>query len=167
MRLIALVGVLLIALAGSALVLIPRAKEGVVSLPSKPTVTTPTHPGSHPTTPPPKVVTPTVDPQLPVALRVALARHAVVVVGTYDPEVRHDQVVLDEARAGAIAGRAGFVAVNLLDDKVAGLLTGKLASGELLPTPGVLIYRRPGKLVFRVDGYLDRAAITQAALNSK
>jgi hypothetical protein len=171
MKIIALVGVLLIALAGSALVLIPQAKEGALSAPSKPIVTTHHGPGSHQTTTPvvtpPKVVTPTVDPQLPAKLRAELLQHATVVVGTYDPQVHADQLVLDEARAGASAGHAGFLAVNLLDDKVAGLLTGKLTSGELLPTPGVLIYRRPGKVVYRFDGYLDRAAIAQAALNSR
>ena len=170
MRIVALVGVLLIALAGSALVLIPRAKEGVLSVPSTPIVTTPSHhtTPSHQTTPTPtKVVQPTVDPQLPAKLRVALGQHVEVVVATYDPQVHADQLVLAEARAGALAAHAGFLAVDLLDDKVAGLLTGKLSSGELLPSPGVLIYRRPGKVVWRFDGYLDRAAIAQAALNAR
>ena len=107
------------------------------------------------------------DPQLPAPLRVALERHPLVVVGTYDPEVREDQLALAEARAGAVAGNAGFLPLNLLDDNVAGLLTGKLPSGELLPTPGVLIYARPGKIVYRFDGYLDRAAIAQAVRNFK
>ena len=166
MRIIALVGVLLIALAGSALVIIPRAKSGALAPPPTRIVTTPAGTGAHHTTPAPtKVVKPTVDRQLPARLRAALAQHAEVVVGTYDPQVRADQLVLAEVRAGALAAHAGFLAVDLLDDEVAGLLTGKLFSGEILPVPGVLIYRRPGKVVFRFDGYLDRAAIEQAALN--
>ncbi len=167
-KIIALVGVLLIALAGSALVFMPHAKSGPVSAPSKPAVTTPVGTGSHHTVPVRvKVVEPAVDPQLPAPLRVALERHPLVVVGTYDPEVREDQLALAEARAGAAEGHAGFVAVDLLDDHVAGLLTGKLPSGELLPTPGILIYARPGKIVYRFDGYLDRAAIAQAVQDKR
>lgn len=168
-KIIALVGVLLIALAGSALVFMPHAKSGPVSVPSKPAVKTPAGTGSHHHTAPVhvKVVEPAVDPQLPAPLRAALERHPLVVVGTYDPQVREDQLALAEARAGASEGHAGFVAVDLLDDKVAGLLTGKLPSGELLPTPGILIYARPGKIVYRFDGYLDRAAIAQAVQDKR
>jgi len=168
LKIIALVGVLLIALAGSALVFMPRAKSGPVSAPSNPVVTTPAGTGSHHPGPVHvKVVRPAVDPQLPAPLRAALGRHPLVVVGTYDPQVGEDQLALAEARAGAAQGHASFLAVNLLDDRVAGLLTGKLGSGELLPTPGTLIYARPGKIVYRFDGYLDRAVIAQAVLDSK
>ena len=131
-------------------------------------MTTPAGTGSHHRTPVHvKVVEPAVDPQLPAPLRAALERHPLVVVGTYDPQVREDQLALAETRAGAAQGHAAFLPVNLLDDRVAGLLTGKLPAGELLPTPGTLIYARPGKIVYRFDGYLDRAAIAQAVKDSE
>jgi hypothetical protein len=57
--------------------------------------------------------------------------------------------------------------VNLLDDAVAGRLTALLPANELLPTPGALVYDRQGKVVYRFDGYLDRAAITQAVENAR
>ena len=38
--------------------------------------------------------------------------------------------------------------------------------GGLLPAPGVLIYRRPGVLVERLDGFTDRDVVAQAAAAS-
>jgi hypothetical protein len=64
-----------------------------------------------------------------------------------------------------MAGRAGFVTINLLADKVAGRLTALLPSNELLPSPGILVFKRPGRMVWRFDGYLDRQAVAQAVDN--
>jgi hypothetical protein len=173
MRIVALAGVLLIALAGSALVLLRhRSQPGTVVLPPAHHVTTPSKSATHPspaTAPKPvvKIVRPAVDPLLPAKLRAALERRPVVLVATFDPQVQVDSLTVAEARAGAAAAHAGFVEVSLLDDAIAGRLTATMPSGELLPSPGILVYRRPGRVVFRYDGYLDRAAIAQAISVSK
>ncbi|HLX31152.1 MAG TPA: hypothetical protein VKR79_00125 [Gaiellaceae bacterium] len=164
MRIVALTGVLVIALAGSALVFLRHSKPGTVTVasqqPTTPANTTALH--SSPAPPRVKIVPPAVNPLLPGQLRAALARNPIVVVGLYDPQVREDSLTLSEARAGAAQAHAAFLGVNLLDDAVAGRLTALLPSGQLLPSPGILVYKRPGKVVFRFDGYLDRTAIAQA-----
>jgi hypothetical protein len=53
----------------------------------------------------------------------------------------------------------------VLDNKVAGILTALLPGGGLLPDPGVLIYRAPGDIAIRLDGFADRASVAQAATN--
>lgn len=173
MRIVALAGVLLIALAGSGLLLLRHSKPGAVTVPSTshsttPAATTALHrPAASKPAVHVRVMRPKVDPRLPAPLRSALARHPLVVVGLYDPQVRVDSLSLAEARAGASAARVGFVPVNLLDDAVAGPLTALLPANQLLPAPGLLVYRRPGRLVYRFDGYLDRAAVTQAVRNAR
>lgn len=168
MRIVALAGVALIVVAGGALMYLRHASPTAASPPVTHPATKPTTPAAHKSsTPPPvlKVVNPAVNPLLPGALRGALARHPLVVVATYDPQVRIDSLVVSEARAGANGANAGFVQVNLLDDQVAGRLTALLPDNQLLPTPGLLVYDRHGKVVYRFDGYLDRQAVTQAVDN--
>jgi hypothetical protein len=172
MRIVALVGVLLIALAGASLVLLRHSAPSAASPPATHPPPKPAAPVSqhHSTTPPPvrvKVVQPAVNPLLPGVLRAALARHLLVVAAFYDPQVKVDSLTVTEARAGAAGASSGFVAVNLLDDAVAGRLTALLPANELLPTPGILVYDRHGKVVYRFDGYLDRQAIAQAVKSSK
>jgi hypothetical protein len=173
MRIVALVGVLLIALAGASLVLLRHSAPSAASPPpathhrAKPVTPVSQH---HSPAPPPvrvKVVQPAVNPLLPGVLRAALARHLLVVAAFYDPQVKVDSLTVTEARAGAAGASSGFVAVNLLDDAVAGRLTALLPANELLPTPGILVYDRHGKVVYRFDGYLDRQAIAQAVKSSK
>ena len=152
----ALIGVLLTALAGSAFYLLHGSSQPA-------TVTTPTvqHHHQHP----PKqvhVVVPTVNPLLPAPVRTALEHYRLVVVGTYNPNSPVEKLTIDEARAGAAAAHIPFVPVNLLNDSLAGPLTSLLTSGGLLPSPGFLIYKRPGTLVYRSDGYLPRASVAQA-----
>jgi hypothetical protein len=87
--------------------------------------------------------------------------------GFFNPHSPVDRLTLDEARAGAVAMHIPFVAVNLLDDSVAGPLTALLPAGQILPNPGFAIYRRPGTLVYRSDGYLPRAAVAQAVKDTR
>lgn len=184
MRIVALAGVLLIALAGSALLLLHKSKPAAVTLPPTHRTTTPathrTAPTHRTTTTPPKThsrrpapaqhrhvkaARPTVNPLLPAKLRAAIGRHPVVVVAFFDSQNRIDSLTVAEARAGAAAGGAGFATVNLLADKVAGRLTALLPPNELLPAPGILVLKRPGRIVWRFDGYLDRQAVAQAVRN--
>ena len=80
-----------------------------------------------------------VDATLPQALQWQLAQHKIVVVSIYDPQSDVDAISVAEAHAGAVDAGAGFLLVNVLDNSLAGLLTGVLPGGGLLPDPGVLI----------------------------
>jgi hypothetical protein len=103
---------------------------------------------------------------LPAPLQWQLAHHKVVVVSLYNPNADVDAISVAEAHAGAAESGAGFLLVNVLDDKVAGILTGLLPGGGLLPEPGVLVYRAPGTIAVRMDGFADRDSVAQAATNA-
>lgn len=159
-RIGALVGVLLTVLAGSAIYLLhghaqPATVTPPVVLP-QPTPSKPVH-----------VVRPTVNPLLPAPIHRALDHYPLVIAGFYNPHSPVDRLTIEEAHAGAVATHVPFVAVNLLDDSVAGPLTALLPSGQLLPNPGFAIYRRPGTLVYRSDGYLSSANVAQAVKDSR
>ena len=104
--------------------------------------------------------------QLPQPLQWQLAHHKIVVVSLYNPSSDVDAISVAEAHAGATDANAGFLLVSVLDNKVAGLLTALLPGGGLLPDPGVLVYRAPGDVALRLDGFADRAAVAQAATNA-
>jgi hypothetical protein len=97
---------------------------------------------------------------LPVAVDVALRSHEVVVVSLYVPGARVDELALDEARAGAALGGAGFVALNVLEEKTAKPLLEKLGT---LEDPSLLVVKRPGEVVLRLSGFVDRDTVAQAA----
>jgi hypothetical protein len=158
-RIAALVGVLLILLAGGAWYFLRgQAQQQTVTIPV-------VHPKPHPK--PVHLVKPAVNPLLPVGVHSALAHYPLVVVGTYNPDSPVELLTLNEARAGAAAAHVPFVAVNLLDNSVAGPLTSLLTAGELLPNPGFLIYKRPGTVVYRSDGYLNRTSVAQAVKDAR
>jgi hypothetical protein len=104
--------------------------------------------------------------QLPQALQWQLAHHKVVVVSLYNPSSDTDAISVAEAHAGAVEAGAGFLLVNVLDNNVAGILTGLRPDGSLLPDPGVLVYRAPGDVAIELDGFNDRDAVAQAAKNA-
>ena len=103
---------------------------------------------------------------LPPPLQWQLAHNKVVVVSLYNPHSDVDAISVAEAHAGAVDAHVGYLLVNVLDDKVAGILTALLPGGGLLPEPGTLIYRAPGTIAVRVDGFADRDSIAQAATNA-
>ena len=74
-----------------------------------------------------------------------------------------DRISLAEASAGAAASDVGFVPLNVLVQAQAGPLTRTLG---VLPDPAVLVYRRPGDIVARFDGFADRDTVAQAAANA-
>jgi hypothetical protein len=104
---------------------------------------------------------------LPHALQWELAHHNVVVVSLYNPSSDVDAISVAEAHQGAVDAKVGFLLVSVLDNKVAGILTALLPGGGLLPDPGVLVYRAPGDVALRLDGFADRASVAQAALNAR
>ena len=111
------------------------------------------------TAPQPVVLLPGLPPEVATALRT----HELVVVSLYDPQARVDQISLAEASAGAKVAHAGFVPLNVLGQRQAGPLVRQLG---VLPDPAVLVYRRPGDLVARFDGFADRDTVAQAVLNA-
>jgi hypothetical protein len=104
---------------------------------------------------------------LPLVLHAALKRHRIVVVSIFDPQSQTDAVSYAEARAGAAVAGVGFLGVSLLDNAVAAPLTAALPGGGLLPNPGLLVYRAPGVLVQRIDGFSDRDSVAQIADSSR
>jgi hypothetical protein len=98
---------------------------------------------------------------LPLLVARALAASPVVVVSLYSPESKVDRISLAEARAGAQRAGAAFVALNVLSKPHSEPLTRKLG---VLSAPAFLLYRGSGELVMRVDGFVDRDLVAQAAL---
>lgn len=177
-QLLALVGLLAALLGGAALTLrhhSPSAAPPVVEPPAKATHKKPATAAAKPVTHTAARAKPKPDPKAPVLVAAnglpmplvnALRKHRIVVVSLVDPQSTTDAVSYFEARAGAAAAHVGFLGVSVLDANVAGPLTALLPGGGLLPDPGLLIYRRPGSLVQRIDGFADRDAVAQAAAAS-
>lgn len=103
---------------------------------------------------------------LPTVIDQAFRSHRIVVVSVFDPQSATDAISYAEAKAGASDARVGFVGISLLDSPLSAALTLAMPGGGLLPAPGVLIYRRPGTLVQRIDGFTDRDVVAQAAAAS-
>jgi len=158
-RIGALIGVLFVTLLGAGYFLMGHSQPATVTPPAVQPSTTPSTPVH--------VVRPTVNPLLPAPLHTALNHYPVVMVGFSNPHSGVDRLTIDEARAGAKAMHIPFVAINLLDDSLAGPLTALLSSGQLLPNPGFLIYKRPGTVVYRSDGYLSRTNVAQAVKDAR
>ena len=97
---------------------------------------------------------------LPAAVDVALRSHEIVVVSLYVPNARVDQLAVNEARAGAALARAGFVALNVLEEKTAKPLLAKLGT---LEDPSLLVVKRPGEIALQLRGFIDRDTVAQAA----
>jgi hypothetical protein len=100
---------------------------------------------------------------LPNAIATALGRHQTVVVSLYNPYSDVDGIAFAEARAGAKIAGVGFVPLNVLSEAQVGKLTQMLG---LLPDPGLLVYIRPGTLVARISGFVDKETVAQAAQNA-
>lgn len=101
---------------------------------------------------------------LPRVLSTALAGNRVVVVGLHDPDSALDQMALAEARAGARAAGAGFVAINVFAEAQSRPLLELLGA---LENPGILVYRKPDVLFARMSGFADSETVAQAAANAR
>jgi hypothetical protein len=112
---------------------------------------------------PVKPVAAPVEAGLPKVLKAALADHRVVVVSLYDPDASVDGLALAEARAGASAAGAGFLAINVFREAQSRPLIELLGT---LENPSVLVYRRPDALFARMGGFADRETVAQAAANA-
>jgi hypothetical protein len=105
----------------------------------------------------------TLAPGLPTSLARAFSGRNVVVVSLYAPDVPLDEMAVAEARAGAAAAGAGFVALNVVNESQARPLTKLLG---VLEDPAVLVFKRPGELFLRLSGFADQQTVAQAAKNA-
>ena len=92
-----------------------------------------------------------------------LRAHRVVVVLFYSPGDDYDTLQTRETRAGALDARAGFLALNVTRN---GQVAELAAQYDVRDAPTTLIFRRGPQVAYRVSGYLDRAAVAQAAFNA-
>jgi hypothetical protein len=99
----------------------------------------------------------------PLPIHRALRRNRVVVVAIYMPGAGVDAAVRDEARAGARAGRAGFVAVSALSERLVRPLVAKTG---VLPDPAVLVIKRPGVVIATLS-VTDRETVAQAVAHAR
>lgn len=175
-RLVALVGLIAaVALAGGVFLLSrdrnrssPQAPLAAASAPSPKAARLPALPSA--TAPPArakqgrKPAAVARDTGLPIAVTRALRRHAVVVVALHARGAAVDQLARAESKAGARDARAGFVA---LDVEVRRQIEPLVRQTGVLQAPAVLVFRRPGKLRFRLDGYADRVSVAQAVADAR
>jgi thiol:disulfide interchange protein len=97
------------------------------------------------------------------ALEQELAEHRVVVVVFHTPGSDVDGEALFEARAGAAAANAGFLAVDVTKENT---VAGIAAEYEVLSSPTVLVVVKSGEARSRFDGYVDRLTVAQAVTNA-
>jgi hypothetical protein len=98
-------------------------------------------------------------------LRQTLAGRRVVVVALYAGRAAVDRRVVAEARTGAARAGAVFRAVNVANETRARALATLLGGGTQVPT--VVVFKRPGAISVKFEGYADAATITQAAINAR
>jgi hypothetical protein len=118
------------------------------------------------TTPPPAAVAPTgarLLPGLPSALAQKLRYKNVVVVSLYAAKAPSDRKALAHARVGAKKVGAGFLAVNLYDERKANAVVKFVGTSD---TPAILVVRRPGVVVTHIGGFVDAEIVAQAAQNA-
>ena len=101
---------------------------------------------------------------LPAPLEAALKRNRVVVASLYAEGAAVADMARGEARAGATLAGAGFVALNVLNQKQVEQLTALLG---VMSDPTVLVFTRPAKVFVRIDGFADRETVAQAAANAQ
>ena len=94
----------------------------------------------------------------------ALAKNKVVVVLFYTPAASYDTLQTREARAGAKASGAGFLALDVSRDKKTAALA---TSYDVRDAPAILVFARGPRVAVRLDGYADRDTVEQAALNAR
>ena len=134
----------------------------------KPAKAAPSAAGAKAPTPAPAKPKPVVNPVVPptgfpVAVDMALRKHAVVVVSLVVPGARVDELAAAEAEAGAKLGGAGFLALNVLNEGVGRALLGKLDTAQ---DPSLLVLKRSGEIVIQLAGFVDRETVAQAAANA-
>ena len=103
------------------------------------------------------------NPGLPPALSRALLSRPVAVVSLVTPDSGIDEMAAKEAAAGARAAGASFVTVDVGSERQARPFAVMLG---VLDAPTVLVFKRPGELFVRLDGFADLDMVAQAADNA-
>jgi hypothetical protein len=127
-----------------------------------------------PTAPPPPAQTtteaapppapPKPKPEQKTALEKELVDHRVVVVVFHTPGADLDGEALREARAGAVASHAGFLAVDVTKETA---VADVAAEYEVLGSPTILVVVKSGEARSRFEGYVDRQTVAQAVTNAR
>jgi hypothetical protein len=162
-RYLAVMGV---ALAVAALLLVARpmllgAGSDTVA-PATPSPVTP-KPNVQPAAPTqPRVV---LLPGLPAKVANKLRYSKVLVVTLYQGTTQADRAAVAAARQGSRGVRAGFLPVNVLNEKSARTVQAFVGTTS---TPTVVVVRRPGQIVSRLEGAAsaDEQLVAQAAHNA-
>jgi hypothetical protein len=159
-RLLAILGAL-VALVGLLLVARPMFMGSSDESTSAPAI-----PKTAPaTTPPPSAARAGTNlvPGLPAALAQKLRYKNVVVVSLYAAKAPGDRKALAHARVGARKVGAGFLAVNLYDERKANSVVKFVGTSD---SPAILVVRRPGIVVTHIGGFVDAEIVAQAAQNA-
>jgi hypothetical protein len=98
------------------------------------------------------------------ALAAELEKHSVVVLVAYTPDSSVDAEVAREARLAADDVKAGFVSVNAAVEKQIHDLATEY---DVRNTPTVLIFTSGQQLANRLEGYIDRTTVAQAAVEAR
>jgi hypothetical protein len=165
-RYLVVMGVALLAalmlLVARPLLLGDDAETAAPTTPPAQTGSTPTPPpASRPAPKPTLVLLPGLPPKVANKLRYS----KVVVVSLYQGNASADRAAVAAARAGARAAGAGFLAVNVLNEKSARAVQTFVGTTT---TPTVVVVRRPGRTASRLEGAAasDGELVAQAAHNA-
>lgn len=104
-------------------------------------------------------------PGLPAKVANRLRHSKVVVVSLYQGSSAADRSAVGVAKAGARSVGAGFLAVNVLNEASARAVQTFVGTTS---TPTVVVVRRPGRIVSRLEGAAssDSELVAQAAHNA-
>ena len=98
----------------------------------------------------------------PNTIATLLSTHAVVVVLLYDPRSKVDYYTFTEAQLGAQQAGAGFLSVDVLNQRQAAPFTRAYG---VLQDPTIMFFVHPGRLVQQFSGFADHETVSQAANN--
>lgn len=106
---------------------------------------------------------PRVPSGFPAKIDHALRYSRVVVVSVSVPGAAVDAIVRGEARAGAKASRARLVTLSAANERA---MSGLVAKTGVLPSPAVIVVKRPG-VVVATFSVTDAATISQAVAQAR
>ena len=166
LRLVALLLGVVVLAGGYWLVVAKHKSSSPSTASSTPVSTTPT------TSTPSKTHTHTAAPPasklathgFPVAVARALKKHSVVVVSLFSPGADLDKMASREAKAGAAASGAGFLAIDVFHQRVGIPLLHKLG---VVDTPAVLVVTRRRAITSELKGFVDRNVVAQAVTDAR
>jgi hypothetical protein len=109
----------------------------------------------------PKLV---LDPSLPPAVARKLHLSHEAVVFAYTGASASDRALLTQVREGAHSAGVPFVPLNVTDEKTAVAVHGW---ADTSADPVTLVVKRPGTILFQVQGLTDSQAVAQAAASAR